>query len=180
MELTVRIFTDGGTRGNGKADALSGWGTYFTYGDYTKEICGGTVGGTNNQMEIQSVIEGLKMLKTYDLPVEIILDSGYVRDCLNDKWYEKWETNGWKTSKKEPVENKKMWEELITLVRKLKKVEFIKIKGHLNLNSGSQIDKYYKKFVEQNKKFITKEEFIEYVKGNIEADRLANKGMDTI
>ena len=180
MDNVVRIYCDGGSRNNGKENSIGGWGTYFTFNEHTRQLYGGEKLATNNMMEITAVIEGLKQLKTFDLPIEIILDSGYVRNCLKDKWYEKWEKNGWKTSKKEPVENQGLWEELIILIRKCKKVEFLQIKGHLNLNKDSEIQKYHKKFIEQNNKPTTRGEFETYVMGNNIADVLANRGMDNL
>ena len=45
-------------------------------------------------------------------PIEIVSDSTYVVNCFRDKWYVKWERNGWKNSKREPVANVDLWKPL--------------------------------------------------------------------
>jgi len=69
---------------------------------------------------------------------------------MKQKWYVKWRKNGWKNSKKEPVENKDLWEELLNQVESIKDITFIKVKGH----SGVELNEL--------------------------AEALANKGMDEI
>ena len=48
------------------------------------------------------------------------------------------------------------------------------------MNSEAQVKKYYDKFVKENQKFIVKDDFMDYLKGNHKADELANKGMDKL
>ena len=56
---TVNIYTDGACRGN---PGIGGWGALVEYGDVSKEYYGGNKETTNNQMELQAAIEGLKIL----------------------------------------------------------------------------------------------------------------------
>ena len=121
----VIIYTDGACSGN---PGPGGWGTILMYKDTKKEISGGNNNTTNNIMEITAVIEGLKMLK-YECEVEIYSDSAYVVNAFNQGWIYNWRKNNWKTSGKEPVKNKELWEELYELTKK-HKVTFIKVKGH--------------------------------------------------
>lgn len=121
----VIIYTDGACSGN---PGPGGWGTILMYKDCKKEISGGSKNTTNNIMEITAVIEGLKILK-HKCEVEIYSDSAYVVNAFNQGWIYNWRRNNWKTSGKEPVKNKELWEELYELTQ-MHNVTFIKVKGH--------------------------------------------------
>lgn len=149
MEKII-IYTDGACSGNQSSENIGGYGAVLKYRGYTKEIYDGEINTTNNKMEIKACVEALKSLKRKDIPVEVYTDSAYVCNCINQKWYVKWQKNGWKNSKKEPVENKELWAALLDEVEDLDEVVFIKVKGH----SGVELNEY--------------------------ADRLANKGMDKV
>ena len=56
----VDIFTDGACSGN---PGPGGWGAILRYGKIEKELSGGALQTTNNQMEMLAVIEALKLLK---------------------------------------------------------------------------------------------------------------------
>ena len=47
--------------------------------------------------------------------------------------------NNWKTSGKEPVKNKELWQDLYNLT-KTHKVEFIKVKGHSDNEFNNRCD----------------------------------------
>ena len=56
-------------------------------------------------------------------PLHIVTDSQYVLDGLvgrNGKrpWHEAWQRNSWRTSKREPVANRGLWERLIAISKK--------------------------------------------------------------
>ncbi len=128
MEVFVEkviIYTDGACSGN---PGPGGWGSILMYKENKKEISGGEKNTTNNIMELTAVIEGLKLLK-FPCEVEIYSDSAYVVNAFNQGWIYNWIKNDWKTSGKEPVKNKEIWQELYALTKK-HKVKFIKVKGH--------------------------------------------------
>lgn len=131
----VIIYTDGACSGN---PGPGGWGTILMYKDIKKEISGGNNNTTNNIMEITAVIEGLKMLK-HECDVEIYSDSAYVVNAFNQGWIYNWRKNNWKTSGKDPVKNKELWEELYSLTKK-HKVTFIKVKGHADNPFNNRCD----------------------------------------
>lgn len=131
----VVIYTDGACSGN---PGPGGWGTILMYKDIKKEISGGNNNTTNNIMEITAVIEGLKMLK-YECVVEVYSDSAYVVNAFNQGWIYNWQKNNWKTSGKDPVKNKELWEELYSLTQK-HKVTFIKVKGHADNPYNNRCD----------------------------------------
>ncbi len=134
MEKVI-IYTDGACSGN---PGPGGWGTILMYKDSKKEISGAKKDTTNNVMELTAVIEGLKILK-YPCDVEIYSDSAYVVNAFNQKWIDSWIKNNWKTSGKEPVKNKEIWQELYDLT-KVHNVKFIKVKGHSDNEFNNRCD----------------------------------------
>jgi ribonuclease HI len=85
---------------------------------------------TNNRMEITAVIVALESIldKCVSNSINVHTDSAYVANAFNELWIEKWERNGWKTTRGDNVLNKDLWEKLILTVSKLKNnVEFIKL-----------------------------------------------------
>ena len=131
----VTIYTDGACSGN---PGPGGWGTILMYKDIKKEISGGNKNTTNNVMELTAVIEGLKMLK-FPCEVKIYSDSAYVVNAFTQKWIYGWIKNGWKTSNKEDVKNKELWQELYEFT-KIHDIEFIKVKGHSDNEFNNRCD----------------------------------------
>ena len=131
----VTIYTDGACSGN---PGPGGWGTILMYKDVKKEISGGNKNTTNNVMELTAVIEGLKMLK-FPCEVKIYSDSEYVVNAFMQKWIYGWLKNGWKTSNKEDVKNKELWQELYEFT-KVHDIEFIKVKGHSDNEYNNRCD----------------------------------------
>lgn len=131
----VIIYTDGACSHN---PGPGGWAAVLLYGNHRKEMSGGDKETTNNRMELTAVIEALKALKK-PCRVKLHSDSAYIVNCFQQKWYEKWEKNGWMTSTKKPVENKDLWQELLALTKK-HEVEFIKVKGHSDVELNNRCD----------------------------------------
>ena len=121
----VTIYTDGACSGN---PGPGGWGAVLICDGVQKEISGAQKDTTNNIMEITAVLEALKLLK-FECEVEVYSDSAYVVNAFKQKWLENWQKNHWKTSSKEPVKNRELWEELYDLTQK-HNTTFIKVKGH--------------------------------------------------
>ncbi len=123
----VQIYTDGACSGN---PGPGGWAAILTFNGKEKELSGSMPNTTNNRMELFAVISGLGALKE-PCNVEVYSDSAYVVNAFNKKWIDKWQTNGWKTSDKKPVENEDLWKLLLQII-KIKKhdVKYIKVKGH--------------------------------------------------
>lgn len=131
----VIIYTDGACSGN---PGPGGWGAILMYNENQKEISGASKETTNNIMEITAVLEALKLLKE-ECNVKVYSDSAYVVNAFNQGWIYNWQKNNWKTSGKEPVKNRELWEELYSLTRK-HKVEFIKVKGHSDNEYNNRCD----------------------------------------
>lgn len=135
MEEKVIIYTDGACSGN---PGPGGWGAILMYKGAKKEISGGMKETTNNIMEITAVVEALKCLKV-ESDVQVYSDSAYTVNAFNQGWIYNWMKNGWRTSGKEPVKNKELWQELYALTKK-HKVEFIKVKGHADNEFNNRCD----------------------------------------
>src|SRR3989339_309904 len=125
----IIIYTDGACSNNQEKSNFGGWGAVLLFKDNKRELYGGTPNTSNNKMELLACIRSLEALKTDKYPVEIYTDSAYIVNCFEKKWYEKWQQNNWRNSKKEPVSNKELWEQLLILKDKYK-VRFIKVAGH--------------------------------------------------
>lgn len=177
---TLRIITDGGCSNNQSDENIGGWGAVLTYKEQEKELYGGEINTTNNRMEMMALLEALKSLKRKDTPIEVYSDSAYLINCFQQKWYANWRKNGWKNSKKEPVENQDLWEDILCEVESIKDIRFFKIKGHLRLDDVAALKSWYKKYLDTNKCNHSYEYFLEICSLNHRADALAGKGIKEI
>lgn len=144
MEKVI-IYTDGACSGN---PGPGGWGAILIYKENKKEISGGKKDTTNNVMELTAVIEGLKLLK-YPCEVELYSDSAYVVNGFEQGWIYNWVKNNWKTSGKDPVKNKELWQELYELT-KTHKVKFNKVKGHSDNEYNNRCDELARNAIKSN------------------------------
>ncbi len=134
MSKYVKIYTDGACLGN---PGPGGWGALLIYGDHEREISGGALHTTNNRMEIQAALEGLKALKT-TCSVDIYTDSTYLKNGVT-LWIEKWVKNGWKTAAKKEVLNQDLWQEMLPLI-KMHTISWHWVKGHSNHPENDRVD----------------------------------------
>ena len=103
----VHIFTDGSCLGN---PGPGGWAAILVSGPHRREITGYAPATTNNRMELQAAIEGLRNLKQA-CAVELYTDSQYLKNGM-EQWMAKWKRNGWRTAARQPVKNADLWEQL--------------------------------------------------------------------
>jgi ribonuclease HI len=120
----VEMWTDGACKGN---PGVGGWGVWMRSGGHERELFGGEKLTTNNQMELQAVIEGLKAL-TKPCAVTLHVDSSYVMNGMKT-WIAGWKKNGWKTSAKKPVKNVELWQALDAEVER-HEIVWVWVKGH--------------------------------------------------
>ena len=80
----------------------------------------------------------------HDKHIIVHTDSAYIANCFKDKWYVNWEANGWINSKKKPVENRGLWEQILLLYRAMD-VEIVKTKGHANDKYNNLVDELARK-----------------------------------
>jgi ribonuclease HI len=131
----TNIYTDGACSNNQSGAGLGGWGAVLEYGAHHKEIWGGERGTTNNRREMMALIGAFENLTKDGLRIRVFSDSSYLMECFRKKWYVKWRNNGWLTAKKEPVENRDLWEKLLSFAER-HDVSFYRVKGHLSLPEG--------------------------------------------
>ena len=125
----VQLFTDGACSGN---PGPGGWAYILRHpaSGKEKEGAGGLALTTNNQMELQAVIEGLAALNSKSR-VELVTDSVYVAKGSSE-WLPSWKRNGWKRregGKLKPLKNEDQWRRLDELLAQ-HVVTFTVIKGH--------------------------------------------------
>lgn len=131
------IYSDGACRGNPGPGAFgcmaqdSNANILFEHAE-TREMT------TNNQMELQGVITGLKQLKDLlaDRSTEIqssnitvVTDSKYVVDGIT-KWIHGWKKRGWKKADNKAPENLGYWKELDSISSEIPKIKYEWVKGH--------------------------------------------------
>jgi ribonuclease HI len=176
---TVNIYTDGGCSNNQSETNYGGWGAILEYNGHLKELYGSEANTTNNRMEMTALLEALRALKDTQLIINAYSDSSYLIECLRKRWYDKWRLNGWITSQKKPVENKDLWIALLERIESFQKINFFRIKGHLNPDKTAEIKKWHQKYQSYNHE-IPIADFIKLVNYNNKADELANLGIDEI
>ncbi len=142
---TVILYTDGACSGN---PGPGGWGALLIWNRKEKVLSGGSADTTNNRMEMQAVIEGLKALKR-PCHVKIHSDSALIINAFTKGWIESWLKKGWKKADKKPVENRDLWEQMLEAM-KPHKIEWIKVKGHSDNELNNRVDKIA---VEASKKY---------------------------
>jgi len=130
----IKIYTDGSTRKNGTEDAPGAWGFVAVNekGELVYKAAGGFRPATNQKAELMAAIQACQWAAVnYDsfTDIQIISDSAYLINCVNQKWYEKWQVNNWRTSKNGDVQNIPLWKELIPFFDSAN-YSFVKVKGH--------------------------------------------------
>ncbi len=136
-------------------------------------MSGSAVNTTNNRMELTALLEGLKAIKNRQYPVAVFSDSAYIVNCFQQKWYLNWLKSGWLNSKKQPVENRDLWQQILNLVSQHPKVDFYKVKGHLKADDSVAIKKWHAKFLADYQTNLPFEVYQQAVNYNIRVDALA-------
>lgn len=133
------VFTDGACQGN---PGPGGWAWAVP------DASGGPAGArwasgaeartTNQRMEVMAALRALEALAG---PVEVVSDSTYVVNCFKQRWWVKWEANGWLNSKREQVANQDLWRPLVTAVGRRGDVSFRWVKGHSGHPMNDLVDR---------------------------------------
>lgn len=126
----ISLYSDGSCLKNPGA---GGWAYILKYDNHTKVASGGERFTTNNKMELQAVINGLKALKE-PCEVEIYSDSSYVVNAINS-WLANWVKKNFKN-----VKNVELWMEFIEISKK-HKLKAHWIKGHNGHKENEECDK---------------------------------------
>jgi len=139
----VDIFTDGACRHN---PGPGGWGAILKSKSATKELYGGEIDTTNNQMELLAAIKALQSLKR-PCRVNLYTDSNYVKQGITE-WIVKWKSNGFRNTKKKPVLNSDLWKQLDAL-NSMHRVKWYWIKGHSGHPENERADALANKGVDE-------------------------------
>lgn len=128
------IFTDGAARGN---PGPGGWGAIVITDDSAMELGGREDHTTNNRMELMAAISALES-SLHEREMTIYTDSAYVVSGIT-RWVIGWKKNKWKTSQKEDVLNKDLWERLVDATSH-KIIDWKLIKGHSGTAGNERCD----------------------------------------
>jgi ribonuclease HI len=178
----VNIYTDGACSGNQTGAGLGGWGAVLEYGAHRKEVWGAERDTTNNRMEMKALIGALEKLNRDGLRINVFSDSSYLMECFRKKWYVKWQSNGWLTANKTPVENRDLWEKLLEHADR-HDISFYRVKGHVSpggKKGGESLASAFDKFVKWNGTGFSYDDFLHATEMNNLADDLANRGIDSL
>jgi ribonuclease HI len=135
----VTIYTDGAVSGNGTVASYGGWAVVFVLGAHELEFSGAERGTTNQRMELRAAIEGLRALR-HPSRVTLYCDSSYVVECFIQGWWRRWLENGWRSSKRRPVDNRALWEQLLELTA-VHEVTWVKVPGHSKVELNERCDR---------------------------------------
>jgi ribonuclease HI len=127
-EEPIVVYTDGACSGN---PGRGGW-AWAVAPDGERRASGGEPLTTNQRMEITAALEAVRAMESElaaGRRVEVVADSTYVVNCFRDKWYVRWQANGWRNARKAPVANADLWKPLVELVQ-AGNVTFRWVKGH--------------------------------------------------
>lgn len=131
----VLMYTDGACRGN---PGPGGWGVLLEANGQERELSGADPATTNNRMEMQAVIEGLKALNR-PCSVTICSDSALIINAFTKGWITSWQTKDWKKADKKPVENRELWEAMLAAMQP-HQVTWKKVKGHSTDVRNNRVD----------------------------------------
>lgn len=135
----IEIYTDGACSTNGTWDTAYAFVVYrndtkiYEYGAYIGKE-------TNNVAELAAVLQALKYVGRSSDEVIIYTDSAYIANTINQKWYKKWEVNGWITSSKTPVANQEYWKTILRLYKELPLITFKKVEAHSTNEGNNRAD----------------------------------------
>ena len=125
------FYTDGSSKGN---PGPGGYGVieydiksntiFYTYSEYFKNV-------TNNQMELKAILHVIKLAAADKENFYLVYsDSAYAVNSINT-WMNGWARNGWINSKKKPVENLDLIQEIYSYLEfPMENFDLRKIDGH--------------------------------------------------
>ncbi len=117
------IYTDGACSGN---PGPGGW-AWAVAPTGEPHGSGGEARTTNQRMEIHAVLDALQT-------------HARLADDFKDRWWVKWQRNGWVNSQRKPVANVDLWEPLIEVVQ-AGDVSFRWVKGHSGDRMNDLVDR---------------------------------------
>ena len=130
----INVYTDGSCLGN---PGNGGWAFLIEEEKDIRYRAGFEKNTTNNQMELIAAIKALEFLNKYN-DITINTDSNYVKEGITN-WIFNWKKNNWKTSTKQLVKNRELWERLDNLCER-KNISWCWVKAHNTSEFNNQVD----------------------------------------
>jgi ribonuclease HI len=131
----VIVYTDGACSGN---PGPGGWAAIVLDGGQERVVSGAEPSTTNQRMELRAAAEGLAAIPGRRR-VLLHSDSAYMVNCFRERWWERWEKNGWRNAGKQPVANRDLWERLLAETQR-HDVVWIKVAGHSGDPMNERVD----------------------------------------
>ena len=132
--VQVEIYTDGACLGN---PGPGGWAAILESGKHRRELSGAEAATTNNRMELSAAIAGLKALRK-SCDVVLYTDSRYVKQGMTE-WLPGWQRKGWRTASGKPVENRDLWDQLVTAAEP-HRIHWKWVRGHNGVPGNERAD----------------------------------------
>jgi ribonuclease HI len=132
----IVVYTDGACSRN---PGPGGW-AWAVAPDGVPSESGGETMTTNQRMELLAALQALRTFESSDEIVRIVSDSTYVVNCFRQKWWVRWEANGYRNSNKQPVANADLWKPLVEFER-TGRVEWGWVKGHSGDRLNDLVDR---------------------------------------
>lgn len=120
-DVGTTVFTDGACSGN---PGPGGWAWIEPDGQWAAGFDPDT---TNQRMELTAV---LRACERFEDPLHIVSDSTYVVNCWRDRWWSGWLKRNWRNSRKDPVANRDLWEQVVPHFRDRPGLRLQWVKGH--------------------------------------------------
>lgn len=154
--MKVELYVDGAASLNGQEGAIAGWGWCLLINDEKiAENSGWIDGGTNNQGELQSIIEGLCFIyenaKNLKHPITVYSDSSYCIKGITE-WIFNWKKYNWSRNSQGTsiLKNKEYWQKLDEISQKLN-ITWKWVKGHTDNYWNNYADKLATDAVKERK-----------------------------
>lgn len=133
--MKIELYTDGSASRNGKPNSVAGWAWCLVVDNKLIKFGSGRIDhGTNNQGELQAIIEALDFLTRSENEltdkVIVISDSSYCIKGITE-WVHNWKRNNWyrNSNQTQEVKNLEQWKRLDQLAGRLN-LEWQWCKGH--------------------------------------------------
>lgn len=141
MPGTYTLITDGACSGNGTDASRGGWAAILTAPDGAETVLtGGEYPSTNNRMELMGALEGLAATPPGSR-VDLVTDSTYLANAISKGWLDGWQRKGWRTSSKQPVANRDLWERMIRELARHDVVTTTIVRGHAGHEANERADR---------------------------------------
>jgi len=136
---TIVIHTDGACSGN---PGPGGWGAIIAFPEgQILELGDNNPSTTNNQMELQAVINALRATQDRSEKRMLCTDSTYVIRGIT-QWIWGWMKRGWKNAEGDPVANQDQWRQLSAVVQDIggKNISWHYVRGHQGTPGNERCD----------------------------------------